>query len=916
MFQTSSNIIPSLGMEEKEELLISNETEEFSELLTSLGVVYTLSPPYLQVGDPQRTQGWVLHLTIIKSQLTELISRVIPLLVSEHIDFKLAKNRSIAKDLIDGKLGALYLGKVINIYPSSDDQAAVLAARLIELTGDLRGPAVQTDFCLKNIVYTRYGAFQPILVADDSGTLIEHIYNHKGELVPDFHHIPFAFPKDIPWPFHNIEKPIARKQSKLQNGRYFHLSTIYGSFKGSVRKAIYFKRLWNIKACVIKEGKANMFCDEHGRDAIDRLKWQYEVCQELAGIVPIPKMFDFYTENGDAYIALEFIKGRSLHHWLGDEYQHRIWPDLPISTRRQILSILLQAITITHRMHAHGLIHRDLTTNNFIVSRHNKIVPIDLELAWSIRTEFPSPPFLLGTPGYMSPQQAKYEIPTIKDDIYSLGAMMLESLTNCIPIKLVCSDPQELYNRLLFFTQETVISNLVANCLSEDPIQRPDISELETVFTSLVGQYQEKRIISPNTLPISPNNKNLREIIQKAINGLVGQRLHDTKSRWELSSAHSIEENRDDEDEQEIEQLDGWHTGTAGLLWTIAIAKRVGFDISACNDLYWQTWQNLTNRYSNTQLPKDSSLYFGSGGIALAVAEGLKSGAILPDARTLEFLKKCLSVPSSEINFSLGVAGQGMALISAATWLPAPYVQQLLVIFATEITNQQTPDGSWNLTTEVRDKKRNFPLGIDIGISGILLFLLAIHEYLPDPNRMSVLKKALNWLTNDKKNQPAWKKIRKLEIQKTWASSRTAADLTLLMIRCYEVLGDTQYKKIAEDNLRTIPDNVFMSDFSLHQGITRIGELYLEAYRVFRDPIWLDKAGRIANTLLHCFIPRNDYTGYWVVSTDLHPIADLFRGNSGVIHFLLRFTTEGKTSSPFSPLKDIAIRGNRKPVKE
>jgi serine/threonine protein kinase len=887
MFQTPPNITRPHSTEHQEEVLISNETEDFSLLLASLCVPYTFSQPYLQVGEIKRKQGWALHLTVIKNDVIKLINRVAPLLINENIAFKIPQTKSIAKDLIDGKFGALYLGKIISIFPSSDDEAFQLAVRLIDLSKDFRGPAILTDFCLQNIVYTRYESYLPVSTP-----------------VTD---LCFSFPAGIQWPFHNLAGPTLAKQSKLLNGRYYTLSTIYGSFKGNIRKAIYFKRPWNIKACVIKEGKQNMFCDDHGRDATDRLKWQYEVCLELTNAVPIPKPFDYFTENGDAYVAIEFIKGKSMHHWLGDEYRNRIWLDLPDSTKRKILKIVLQAIKITRRMHEHGFIHRDITTNNFIVSRNNKIVPIDLELAWSIRTGLPSPPFLLGTPGYMSPQQAKHETPTTKDDIYSLGAMILESFTNCLPLKLVCTDSKELYTRLLFFTEEITLSRLVVDCLRHDPIQRPEISELETSFISLLGKHENKNDNSVTDSPVATDLEKIRGTVQMAINGLVGQRLHDTKSRWELSSAHSNDVNN--EDEQEVDQLDGWHTGTAGLLWTIAIAKQTGFDTTDCDDIYFQNWEKIRYRYSNLQSATNPSLYFGSAGLALVVLEGFKCGLIHQDDQTINLLQNCLSAPNSNLTFAHGITGQGMALLSASPWLPSCYVQQLLDSLTTQLISQQEPNGSWNLETESVKKKPNIPLGIDMGISGIILFLLARQEHFPDPGVESALKKALNWLINDRVNKVTWNTIRGKNFKKIWASSRTAVDITILMIKCYEVLGNIQYKQIAELNLRMIPDRFFLSDYSLHKGITRIGEAYLEAYRVFGDAVWLDKAGWIVNILHHSFIKKTTTTGHWIVSTDLHPIADLFRGNGGLIHFLLRFISKGKINIPFLPQKQIAQSG-------
>ena len=55
-----------------------------------------------------------------------------------------------------------------------------------------------------------------------------------------------------------------------------------------------------------------MWSDEQGRDISDRLAWQWEVQKAWKGMVRIPDVYDLFKVDGDSYLALEYIKGKSL----------------------------------------------------------------------------------------------------------------------------------------------------------------------------------------------------------------------------------------------------------------------------------------------------------------------------------------------------------------------------------------------------------------------------------------------------------------------------------------------------------------------------------------------------------------------------------------------------------------------------
>jgi hypothetical protein len=159
--------------------------KDFSILLEEYGVQCIRSEYYWVVGSITEVQGWVLHLSVIKSKLFELLTLIVPELIRYNVPFKIVKDYYTAVNLLEGNLGYICLGKLICIYPKTDHHASQLAQKLIELTKFFAGPDIPTDFHLGSVVYTRYGSVKPVIIKSKDGVAVKHIYNSKGNLIPD-----------------------------------------------------------------------------------------------------------------------------------------------------------------------------------------------------------------------------------------------------------------------------------------------------------------------------------------------------------------------------------------------------------------------------------------------------------------------------------------------------------------------------------------------------------------------------------------------------------------------------------------------------------------------------------------------------------------------------------------------------------
>ena len=199
------------------------------------------------------------------------------------------------------------------------------------------------------------------------------------------------------------------------------------------------------------------------------------------------------------YMAMEYLPNGTLK----ERIAAGLTPEQGVALIRQIASALGYA-------HAQGLVHRDVKPANILFRADGTAVLSDFGIAKSLddRTQFTQAGFAVGTPSYMSPEQARGQEIDGRADLYALGVVLYEILVGKLPY----SGTDALSTALAHLTEPLPelpvhhgrYQGVLRKLLAKDPAERfPDAAALLVALDQLPKDESDATLVRPLPIPLS-----------------------------------------------------------------------------------------------------------------------------------------------------------------------------------------------------------------------------------------------------------------------------------------------------------------------------------------------------------------------------------------------------------------------------
>ncbi|MCX6578430.1 MAG: protein kinase, partial [Candidatus Aminicenantes bacterium] len=190
------------------------------------------------------------------------------------------------------------------------------------------------------------------------------------------------------------------------------MGTVYKVFDSEIKEKIALKLL-----------KPEVASDE---DTVERFRNEMKLARKI-GHKYVCRMYDLGKAEGNYFITMEYVPGEDLKSFIRRSEQLTVGKAVYVA--RQVLEGLAEA----HRL---GVVHRDLKPQNIMIDREGNARIMDFGIARSLKAKgITDAGVMIGTPEYMSPEQAEVKDVDQRSDIYSFGVILYEMLVGRVPFE-------------------------------------------------------------------------------------------------------------------------------------------------------------------------------------------------------------------------------------------------------------------------------------------------------------------------------------------------------------------------------------------------------------------------------------------------------------------------------------------------
>ncbi len=237
---------------------------------------------------------------------------------------------------------------------------------------------------------------------------------------------------------------------------------------------------------------------EHG--ITDRFRLEAKISGRL-GHRNIVSVYQFGEDAACAWLAMEYVAGRSLRDYLTRPGGLAL---------EEIQCLMVQLLDALDYAHGRGVVHRDIKPANLMVDRDGRLKITDFGIARTESSQLTRSNALVGSPGYMAPEQYQGGAIDRRVDIFAAGVLLFELLSGTSPFP---GPEQALMFQVLYEPQRSLVDLLgepawapydrvLEHALAKDPANRlASAAEFRDVLLALAGRPVPERLRSDRLLP-------------------------------------------------------------------------------------------------------------------------------------------------------------------------------------------------------------------------------------------------------------------------------------------------------------------------------------------------------------------------------------------------------------------------------